>query len=68
MPQVAILCNHQRAVPKTHGNQMEKMQEKLAALNQELADLEEELRLAKKGKAPDGKKAAAPEVRREGDF
>lgn len=24
--QVAILCNHQRAVPKTHGNQMEKMQ------------------------------------------
>lgn len=27
--EVAILCNHQRSVPKTHGAQMEKMKEKL---------------------------------------
>ena len=25
---VAVLCNHQRAVPKTHGQQMEKMDDK----------------------------------------
>lgn len=55
--QVAILCNHQRSVPKTHTNQMEKIQEKLSALNTELKELEEELRAAQKGKAgADGKK------------
>lgn len=26
---VAVLCNHQRAVPKTHGQQMEKMDDKV---------------------------------------
>ena len=34
--QVAILCNHQRSVPKAHDNQMEKMREKLAALQAEI--------------------------------
>lgn len=34
--QVAILCNHQRSVPKTHDNQMKVMQEKLDAMRQEL--------------------------------
>lgn len=36
MRQVAILCNHQRAVPRAHDNQMEKMKEKLAALQEEI--------------------------------
>jgi DNA topoisomerase-1 len=27
--QVAVLCNHQRAVPKTHGTQMEKLSDKV---------------------------------------
>jgi DNA topoisomerase-1 len=27
--QVAILCNHQRSIPKTHGNQMNRLQDKV---------------------------------------
>ncbi|PNW85267.1 hypothetical protein CHLRE_03g178600v5 [Chlamydomonas reinhardtii] len=53
--EVAILCNHQRSVPKTHTNQMEKIQEKLAGMNKELAELEDELRAAQKGKAENKK-------------
>lgn len=34
--QVAILCNHQRSVPKGHQGQMEKLQEKLAAIQEEI--------------------------------
>ncbi|KXZ56848.1 hypothetical protein GPECTOR_1g765 [Gonium pectorale] len=49
--EVAILCNHQRSVPKTHTNQMEKLQEKLQALNTELKELEDELVAAQKGKS-----------------
>jgi len=48
--EVAVLCNHQRSVPKTHGAQMEKMEGKLAALRDELAAAEEELACAKRGK------------------
>ncbi|GIL73157.1 hypothetical protein Vretimale_4749 [Volvox reticuliferus] len=55
--EVAILCNHQRSVPKTHTNQMEKIQEKLQILNTELKELEEELAAVQKGKS-DGKKAS----------
>ncbi|KLO19461.1 hypothetical protein SCHPADRAFT_818092 [Schizopora paradoxa] len=32
---VAILCNHQRSVPKTHGQSMEKMNDKLRAIKYE---------------------------------
>lgn len=54
--EVAILCNHQRSVPKGHEGQMGKMQEKLAALEEEVQDLERELKLARAGKAgKDGK-------------
>jgi DNA topoisomerase I len=34
--EVAILCNHQRAVPKTHEQSMLKMKEKVSALKDEL--------------------------------
>ena len=34
--QVAILCNHQRAVPKGHDGPMEKLQEKLGAMRNEI--------------------------------
>ena len=37
--EVAVLCNHQRSVPKGHGAQMEKLQERLAAARAELAAL-----------------------------
>ncbi|GLC44374.1 DNA topoisomerase 1 [Pleodorina starrii] len=56
--EVAILCNHQRSVPKTHTNQMEKIQEKLQALSTELKELEDELAAVQKGKG-EGKKASA---------
>jgi DNA topoisomerase-1 len=46
--QVAILCNHQRSVPKQFDNQMEKMKEKLDDLEAEEAALQAAL----KGKAP----------------
>lgn len=35
--QVAILCNHQRAVPKSHDNTMQKIRAKVEALQQELS-------------------------------
>lgn len=60
--QVAILCNHQRSVPKTHEAQMGKVQEKLDAASAELEQLQEDYKLAVKGKAPkDGRKIGNPE-------
>ena len=48
--EVAILCNHQRSVPKTHGAQMEKMEAKMAHLQKEMKDLMKDLKLSKAGK------------------
>eukprot|EP00877_Chromochloris_zofingiensis_P012806 jgi/Chrzof1/777/Cz01g28140.t1 len=60
--EVAILCNHQRSVPKTHEAQMGKVQEKLDAASAELEQLQEDYKLAVKGKAPkDGRKIGNPE-------
>ncbi|KAI7840141.1 hypothetical protein COHA_006180, partial [Chlorella ohadii] len=62
--EVAILCNHQRSVPKGHQGQMEKLQEKLAAIQEEIDELEKELKLAKAGKpGKDGKVKSADSVR-----
>ena len=57
--QVAILCNHQRSVPKGHVGQMEKMETRLLAVNTELDTLTQELNAAKRGKplSPGGKVA-----------
>lgn len=60
--EVAILCNHQRSVPKAHENQMEKMQEKLQTLNTELEELEDELKYALKGKPNKQGKVVQPDV------
>lgn len=49
--QVAILCNHQRSVAKTHGAQMEKIETKLKELQGELEELTAQL----KGKDKDAK-------------
>eukprot|EP00798_Chlamydomonas_sp_ICE-L_P013943 gene13943-19879_t len=54
--EVAILCNHQRSVPKAHQVQMEKMKEKLALLNVELTEILDDLKESKKGRpGKDGK-------------
>jgi DNA topoisomerase-1 len=51
---VAILCNHQRSVPKTHEQSMGRMQEKLDKMREEVEGLERDLALARKGKDKDG--------------
>jgi DNA topoisomerase-1 len=48
--QVAILCNHQRSVPKGHEGQVAKLQEKLGKLRTEHETLALELAAAKKSK------------------
>lgn len=44
---VAILCNHQRAVPKTFAKSMENMQTKLQAKKDQIKAAEVELKKAK---------------------
>ncbi|WIA12998.1 hypothetical protein OEZ85_006609 [Tetradesmus obliquus] len=55
--EVAILCNHQRSVPKTHETSMAKVTEKLNAMREEIKALEEEheaaLKAKGRGKNPD---------------
>uniref|UniRef100_A0A915IA65 DNA topoisomerase I n=1 Tax=Romanomermis culicivorax TaxID=13658 RepID=A0A915IA65_ROMCU len=46
--QVAILCNHQRSVPKAHGKQMELLQEKIKEVKDKLKVAKGELKDAKK--------------------
>lgn len=47
---MAILCNHQRSVPKTHEASMAKATEKLTALREEVKELEGQHSKALKGK------------------
>ncbi|KAE9456471.1 hypothetical protein C3L33_11550, partial [Rhododendron williamsianum] len=50
--EVAIICNHQRTVSKSHSAQMTKLNEKIEELKGLLDGLEKDLALAKKGKPP----------------
>ncbi|KAI1713512.1 eukaryotic DNA topoisomerase i, catalytic core domain-containing protein [Ditylenchus destructor] len=45
--QVAILCNHQRAVPKTHEKSMENLENKIKDKKKELKQAKEELQKAR---------------------
>ena len=65
---MAILCNHQRAVPKGHAGQMEKLSEKMHKLNEELLELQHELKAAEKGKAYGDKKKREPDRCAVGSF
>nr|KYP68117.1 DNA topoisomerase 1 [Cajanus cajan] len=66
--QVAIICNHQRSVSKSHGAQMSKLNEKIDELQAVLKELKTDLDRARKGKPPskssDGKrkKSLTPEA------
>lgn len=42
---VAILCNHQRAVPKTHGKSMENLREKIRMKKEQIKDVQNELKV-----------------------
>lgn len=43
---VAILCNHQRAVPKTHGKSMENLREKIRLKKEQIKDVQNELKVS----------------------
>lgn len=47
---VAVLCNHQRAPPKTHDKQMENLETKISEKEKQLKETKKELKLAKKEK------------------
>jgi len=50
--EVAIICNHQRTVSKSHSAQMMKLNEKIEELKGFLEELKTDLARAKKGKSP----------------
>ncbi|KAG6554934.1 hypothetical protein Mapa_003518 [Marchantia paleacea] len=58
--EVAILCNHQRTVSKSHSTQMEKLEAKMQEAKDLLAELKTDLDRVRKGRPPlkdaDGKK------------
>lgn len=43
---VAILCNHQRAVPKTHSKSMENLREKIRLKREQIKDVQNELKVS----------------------
>jgi DNA topoisomerase-1 len=47
---VAILCNHQRAVPKTHEKSMENLEAKIAEKKKELKDTKREIKECRSSK------------------
>ncbi|GAV87263.1 Topoisom_I domain-containing protein/Topoisom_I_N domain-containing protein/Topo_C_assoc domain-containing protein [Cephalotus follicularis] len=50
--EVAIICNHQRTISKTHGAQMTKLTEKIEETKGLIKELKTDLDRAKKGKPP----------------
>ncbi|XP_051131642.1 DNA topoisomerase 1 alpha-like [Andrographis paniculata] len=50
--EVAIICNHQRTVSKSHSAQMSRLNEKIEELKGVLKELQTDLGRAKKGKPP----------------
>ncbi|KAI3765206.1 hypothetical protein L2E82_15234 [Cichorium intybus] len=50
--EVAIICNHQRSVSKSHSAQMMKLNEKIEELKGVVGELEIDMARAKKGKPP----------------
>lgn len=44
---VAILCNHQRAVPKTHNKSMDNLREKIRMKREQIQDVQSELKVMK---------------------
>ncbi|URE15837.1 DNA topoisomerase [Musa troglodytarum] len=66
--EVAIICNHQRSVSKSHENQMSRLNEKINDLKAQRDELKMDLSRARKGKPPlkdkEGKtkKNLSPEV------
>lgn len=49
---VAILCNHQRSVPKSHEKSMENLKAKIEAKKNQISDIKKELKDAKRSGNP----------------
>ena len=60
--QVAILCNHQRAVPKGHSGQMDKLEARLLELQAELDALSADYRAAQRAKNAAKAESCAPSL------
>ena len=56
---VAVLCNHQRAVPKGHDTSMANLQAKIDKKTEEVEKAEKEYKDAKKSKGADAEKRRA---------
>lgn len=57
---MAVLCNHQRAVPKTHEKSMQKMFDDIEKATETYEKLKKDLSLVKAGKTTsDGKNVSA---------
>jgi len=54
--QVAVLCNHQRTLSKSHAVQMENLDTKINEATEEIKQLTEHLQLIKEGKTPTERK------------
>ena len=54
---VAVLCNHQRAVPKTHDKSMENLNDKIEAKQVAIKDAEKQFKQAKKAYKNNGTEA-----------
>lgn len=50
--QVAILCNHQRSIPKSHANQMEKIAKQVTDTEEEIKELKDHIKRLNQGKVP----------------
>ncbi|KAK3122750.1 hypothetical protein QOZ80_8AG0617660 [Eleusine coracana subsp. coracana] len=58
--EVAIICNHQRSVSKSHESQITKMNEKIDELKEQLDELKADLSKARKGKTLGNDKDGKP--------
>ena len=67
--QVAILCNHQRSVSKTHAEQLEKMDKQIQDIKDSIKELKEELDIMlgkkkrKKNKEPPKRKKSIEQIK-----
>lgn len=49
---VAILCNHQRSIPKSHDKSMENLKGKIETKREQLEDAEKQFKEAKRMRSP----------------
>jgi len=57
--QVAVLCNHQRTVPKTHSVQVEKLESAIKEAEEEIEELKAHIKRIKSGKEAKERKKGA---------